>query len=569
MTKLQRSLGALTILILYFLLQFWPVSRAFNLRGLDIFRASYSPHPDIVILAIDNKSLTEIGRWPWSREVHARLFNELKHYDPALVGVDVVFAEQESTEKDALLAQAIGKLDKTVILASEAVFTRESSSPRSITLPLDELREVKNIGLGHVNIDVQSDGISRIFPHFIKIGKDESTPFSFAIAKFLNAALPKNQKLVNFAGPAGAFSTFSYTDVLNGRVPKQAMAGKVILVGATASDLHDTVLTPTKSPVMAGVEWHANVIDNIALDRAINVSNRLIEFGLGIVVFLLLGLAMAKLSNKFVNTSFLVAAIGLPIISFAFWRSGHALPFVLNTALVGFLFVVNTAYHWYIAEAEKRKLRQSFAHYFSPQVLETIVRDPESLKLGGQRREVSILFSDIRSFTTITESLPPQRLTTLLQEYFDEMTQEVFATDGVVDKFIGDAILAFWGAPIDQPDHADRAVKTAIGMINRLKKLQKKWQKENYPFVDIGVGINTGTVTVGNMGSTERFDYTVIGDDVNAASRLEGLNKEYKTNIIISQSTKSKLTKDIKSKPLGNVIVKGKTKKIKIYQVIA
>lgn len=216
---------------------------------------------------------------------------------------------------------------------------------------------------------------------------------------------------------------------------------------------------------------------------------------------------------------------------------------------------------------EKRKIRQSFQYYFSPAVMEEILKNPESLGLGGRRKEVTVLFSDIRDFTTITEQLPPDKLTGLLQEYFTEMSEEIFATDGVLDKFIGDAIMAFWGAPIDQPDHADRAVKASVNMIKKLKKLQKEWLAEGFPLVNAGIGVNTGVVTVGNMGSTQRFDYTLIGDEVNAAARLEGLNKDYKTNIIISEATKNKLRITVKTKSLGEVLVKGKTKPIKIYSV--
>ncbi len=231
------------------------------------------------------------------------------------------------------------------------------------------------------------------------------------------------------------------------------------------------------------------------------------------------------------------------------------------------LFIFGFRY-WSKKESEKREIRETFQHYFSPQVMEAILKDPEKLKLGGERREVTILFSDIRSFTSMTESLPPQVLTRLLHEYFSEMTEEVLATDGIVDKYIGDAIMAFWGAPIPQPDQANRAVTTALNMIRRLKTLQEKWKKEGYPELDIGIGINLGVATVGNFGSTKRFDYTVIGDAVNAASRIEGLNKQYKSNIIISESTKRQLTLKLETEDLGEVPVKGKEKPIRIFRVL-
>lgn len=232
--------------------------------------------------------------------------------------------------------------------------------------------------------------------------------------------------------------------------------------------------------------------------------------------------------------------------------------------LVFFFFAM---WYWRKAGTERRSLREAFQNYFSPQIMEAILKDPAKLGLGGQRREVTILFADIRSFTALSERLPPQTLTRMLQDYFTEMTDEVIANEGIVDKYIGDAIMAFWGAPIDQHDQADRAVRTAINMMGRLKKLQEKWAQAGYPLFDIGIGINLGLATVGNFGSTKRFDYTLIGDAVNAASRLEGLNKRFNTRIIISDSTRRQLTIPVNVRDLGEVEISGRDARIRVYQV--
>jgi class 3 adenylate cyclase len=231
------------------------------------------------------------------------------------------------------------------------------------------------------------------------------------------------------------------------------------------------------------------------------------------------------------------------------------------------IFLLFAAWYWSQAEAEKRQIREAFQKYFSPRIMEAILADPSRLGLGGQRREVTILFSDIRSFTKVTEQLPPQQLTRLLQDYFTAMTDEVMATDGIVDKFIGDAIMAFWGAPIEQPDQADRAVQTAMNMITRLRTLKEKWAAEGYPVIDIGIGINLGVATVGNFGSTKRYDYTLLGDAVNAASRLEGLNKRFQSTVIISDSTKKQLTLNVKTHDLGSVTVDGREEPIRVHRV--
>lgn len=230
----------------------------------------------------------------------------------------------------------------------------------------------------------------------------------------------------------------------------------------------------------------------------------------------------------------------------------------------GLLWAVYFAYK-FLRRSDEAVMRDKFKNYFSPQIANGIVNN--TILLGGERREVSIFFSDIRSFTRLTENLPPQKLTEFMHEYFSEMTAEVEATGGVVDKFIGDAIMAFWGAPIDQLDKADRAVTTAINMIKKLKMLNEKWKKSGFPAVEIGIGINTGVVIVGNLGSRTRFDYTIIGDDVNVAARLERLNLDFKTSIIISESTKRNLSIPVKAESLGSVRVRGKNKPTKIYSV--
>lgn len=242
----------------------------------------------------------------------------------------------------------------------------------------------------------------------------------------------------------------------------------------------------------------------------------------------------------------------------------------LNIALslISFvIFVLIWIYSLRKSEAEKIKIKEAFRGYFSPHILETILKESVSLKPIGQPKEITVMFADIRNFTGIAEQLSAIQLTNLLQIFFTAMTEEVFATDGVVDKFIGDSIMAFWGAPIEQPDQADRAVTTAISMMGRLRKLQEQWTAIGYPFVSMGIGISTGITIVGNIGSEKRFDYTVIGDEVNVAARLEELNKEYNSNIIISNSTRKRLSISVKLEDLGDVSMRGITHPVRIYKV--
>ena len=527
-----------------------PIIQILDLKGLDLFWEAKNPHPNIIIVAIDNKSIQEIGRWPWTRIIYAEFLNLLKNNSIRTVAFDITFSEPENLLNDNLFAEVIKNSEFPIILSAEKDL-----------LPIEVLKNNPNVKLGNVNMDLAKDGNIRNFP------KDDS--FSSVISKSLNYPLLKNSGLwINYTGPAGTFATFSFSDILNQKINPELLENKIVLIGATASNLHDIVPVPLENNIMAGIELHANILDNILLNRPIKILPEFITRLLGIILGLLLLIYIMGTNTIKSTLATITIIILLPLASYILWQNNIALLYFGNVIIIFSTFAVFSVARWYKAELEKRRLRERVQNYFSPNVMEAIIRDPSYLKLGGQRKEVSILFSDIRSFTTITEKTDPETLSRVLNMYFTEMTEEVFATDGVLDKFIGDAIMAFWGAPLDQPDHADRAIKAAIGMMKRLDKLQVKLKEKNLPFIDIGIGINTGMATVGNLGSEKRFDYTVIGDSVNLASRIEGLNKEYKSHIIISENTAAKLPKSTNLKPLGEVVVKGKTVPIKIFEII-
>jgi len=235
--------------------------------------------------------------------------------------------------------------------------------------------------------------------------------------------------------------------------------------------------------------------------------------------------------------------------------------------LIIFIYILITTWRFFTEEKEKRWLKKTFGQYLSPAVINEIMKSPDALALGGKRQEMTVLFSDIRGFTTISEASSPEEVVALLNEYLTKMTEIVFKYQGTLDKFIGDAVMAFWNAPVEQKDHPRRAVLCAIDMIEELKKLQVKWRAEGKPVLDIGIGVNTGDMVVGNMGSLERMDYTVIGDNVNLGSRLESLNKEFKTHIIISESTYNNVRDIVNARSLGSTKVKGKEKAVQIYGV--
>ncbi|MGH9142083.1 MAG: adenylate/guanylate cyclase domain-containing protein, partial [Vicinamibacterales bacterium] len=268
------------------------------------------------------------------------------------------------------------------------------------------------------------------------------------------------------------------------------------------------------------------------------------------------------------------AATGAVVAAFAFaatraFAAGYWLNLTQPTLAAALALFGGVGYQYFVEGREKRKMKRLFGQYVSKDVYEQLVANPSLARLGGQRREMTVLFSDIRGFTTVTERGQPEEIVGMLNEYFTRMVDLVFQHHGTVDKFVGDMVMALFGAPLDDPQHADHAVQAALDMITELAKLNARWKAEGrYAELDIGVGINTGPMIAGNIGSSAIMSYTVIGDAVNLGSRLESLNKQYGTRIIISESTRQRLSCEYRLRPLGDVLVKGKTEPVAIFEVL-
>jgi adenylate cyclase len=344
---------------------------------------------------------------------------------------------------------------------------------------------------------------------------------------------------------------------------------KVVFVGLTASGLLDMFQTPFGGGVMPGIQLHASVADsmlsNLFLAPAPGWSAILATFAGALFT----GLMSATLP-------FWMAAAGSGVL-IAGWTGASLAAFdrglwlvmaqpILATAVALF---AGTAYRYFVEDAEKRKVSRLFGRYVSRDVYKQLMANPGLAELGGGRREMSVLFSDLRGFTTITEKGHPEDLVQQLNEYFTRMVEIVFRNGGTVDKFVGDMVMALFGAPVDDVDHADDAVTTAVEMVRELGELNRRWAMEGRVQLDIGIGVNSGDMVAGNIGSSAIMSYTVIGDNVNLGARLESLNKEYRTRIIISEATRSRLAKSYEMRPLGGVVVKGKTRPVDIFEVIA
>ncbi len=376
--------------------------------------------------------------------------------------------------------------------------------------------------------------------------------------------------LINYRGPAYTFKYHSFVDVINGEVPKEEFKDKMVIVGANSVGIYDLRVTPFSS-VYPGVETHANIIDNI-LNRELLISPDWAK-GVDFLTILLFGLLVAIIIPKHKASKSapiiiltLASYVVLNYLIFVYARIVLNIVYPTFTIVTSSLFLYT--YRFATEEREKRMIKGAFSHYVNESVVNEMLKSPDKLQLGGEKKELTVLFSDIRGFTTISESLSPSELVQLLNEYLSEMTKIVFKHEGTLDKYMGDAIMAIYGAPLDITDHPLKACKTAVEMMRVLWKMQKEWERRGTPHVDIGIGINTGGMSVGNMGSNVRFDYTVMGDSVNLGSRLEGINKQYGTNIIVSEFTYAYIKDEMICRQLDRVRVKGKKEPVKIYQLL-
>ncbi len=619
------------------LISFTLIGALFFFKSFEIFQLKISnslygrdkPGNQIIIVRVDNPTInseTGLGDYKnWSRSYYAKVIENINKFEPKVIGVDFVFRRPKDTEGDKALADSLSKVKAPVIIYrnDEPEFNAQgyfSSNKSSILgLPLPELTGLSNIILSVSTAKADKDGVIRkIYPGIfdgIRNIYDESFAFAISRAYLANLAkadapplsdksylintlggnkieipLESGQMLIRFfSHPLGVFSqekqraTFnniSFLDAYNnqfGVFDPANFKDKIVLIGLTAATNEDLYFTPV-DPVqrMSGVEIQANAIQTILEQKFLrNMTTAevlillfLLSFG-SAFVFMFTRIRWSVLYLIVVPTAYALLA---PV---AFDRG---LIFDLVHPYLAMLLVFIAAYMYrYLTEfKEKLLLRGAFSKYVNPKLVEQIVEHPENLKLGGEKREVTVLFTDIAHFTTISEKLSPESLVALLNEYFEAMSEVIMANGGTVDKFEGDAIMAFFGAPLPQNDHAGLACKTALQMRAKLLQLMQKWKTdpplpggEAKPQIDFRCGLSSGEVIVGNVGSASKFNYTVMGDIVNLGSRLEGANKHYETNTILSQKTAEKVTTQFEMRVLDTIRVVGKKEPIKVYELIA
>jgi adenylate cyclase len=605
----------------------------------------------IVILDIDEKSLKEEGRWPWSRDRLGELMDKLfERHGVAVVGFDVVFAEKDESsglrvlqrlgqnqlrddaafhstlaqirpqlEYDQLFARKIA--NRNVVLGyymtstsnisgmlPEPTFPAGFFNGRPIRFStwngygsnLPELQQAA-AAAGHFTPVVDSDGVVRRVPMLAEYGGAYYESLSLAMVRSLLGNPPlmpgfaegRNDgygglewleldtpagalkipvddnvaTLVPYRGGQGSFRYLSIADVLHGRVAPELLKDKIVLIGTTAPGLLDMRATPV-AEVYPGVEVHANIIAGI-LDQ--NLKERPpYMLGAEVVWLLLIGIALSVLlpalspvKAMLASALMFAATAGLSLMA---WHYGNILmPMANSLMMIALIFALDMSYGYFVESRTKRQITGLFGQYVPGELVEEMAEHPESVSMEGDSREMTILFSDVRSFTTISEGLDPKELTQLMNEFLTPLSRVVYKHRGTIDKYMGDCIMAFWGAPLPDVGHARHAILAGIEMQATLKALQPHFKERGWPEIRIGVGINTGRVSVGNMGSEVRVAYTVMGDAVNLASRLEGITKQYGVGIVVGESTRN-VVADFVYRELDHVRVKGKDKPVAIYE---
>jgi adenylate cyclase len=449
---------------------------------------------------------------------------------------------------------------------------------------------------GYFNMVPDKDGFVRWMPLVFKCGNDIYAPFSIQsvwhyldqpqlmvqVANYGIQGIKMGERfiptaedgkmLINYLGPEQTFPYFSLTDIIQGNIRQGTFKEKVVMVGATAVAIYDTRNTPFSSlGEYPGLEIHATIINNVITNNFLKKPKWTTIFdALAILIIgLFTGVVVRRVGAiKGILFSSVFFILYIWISYWLFIYRGIWVNIIYPILALVLVYISLTVYRYLTEERERKKIKSAFTYYLSSDVINEILKNPEKLKLGGDRKEISILFSDVRDFTTIAEGLTPEELVHLLNEYFTVMTDVIFKYNGTLDKYIGDAIMAIFGAPLDFPDHPSKACHAALEMMAELERLNRKWIDEGKKSLDIRIGITTGPMMVGNMGSEQRFDYTAMGDSVNLGSRLEGANKNYNTNIIISEFTFERVKNDFACMELDSVRVKGKKRPVKIYSLV-
>lgn len=570
---LEAAIAALALVALWLVAQ-TPQWRQLEFKTFDLYtalgaRGSAAP---IVIVAIDEPSFRELGlQWPFPRHVHADLIDRVASDGARVIAFDVLFSEPTDTENDQRLATAIGRASNVVLAKTREVSETTASREWSVVEPLPSLRAA-GARVGDVGVDPDADYVVRLVP-----GPADSFPrviVRAAQGMSGQATEESGTKLIRYASQ-GSFPTVHYYQALqSGLLPPGFFRNKIVLVGLdvrsspepSRSDLYNSPFLDVAGRLMPGVEIHANIAANLLDGRTLEPAPAIVDAALAVALALAVGVVgwrrgPARAATVLIGTSALalLASYGL------FTRSAIWLSPLLPIAAGTWIIIVDTAVGFLIQRRRALETKRAFAQYVPAEIVNRLIERPELLELGGEERELTLLFSDLANFTTFSEQLAPRTVVAILGQYFDLMSAVIYRHGGTVDKYIGDGIMAFWGAPLADEHHAERALRAAVEMQTVFAQVSNRLVAQRLPGMTMRIGIHTGNVVVGNVGSKSRFAYTAIGDAVNLASRLEGANKAYGTAILLSDATARQLGAGAKLRPVDWVIVKGRTDAVMVF----
>ena len=650
-------------------------------RSLDLrfaLRGAREADPRIVIVDIDQKTITQIGSFPLPRRTYSLLLHKLKDDGAAVVAFDELFSLPESSEALSMLQQLQPTAGDSAMRKQVEALRQQADVDTQFA---DALSDSGNVVLGHLflmgapgkatdskveeayynivwakafpqvlaansgkkavnvsqawvqaggsvadgmevnltkfaeaaasygffNIIPDSDGTLRRAVLVIRYKDDDYFP-SLAlqtlrqyegipdqkIAAYVSAdgmeridfgahqfhPHPDGTASINYVGPYNSYPHYSMVDVIKGDVPAATFRDKIVLVGAATLGMADTPITPFRKAGVTymGMEVHANTLDNLLHSNEPHRTflvrgfrEEMVDIGFIVLFGAVLGVWFGRCRPLTATVTFVLVLAGFSgflYLSFVHW--GRWYSFVVPATTLAISYVSASSFRVIFEEREKRRIRKTFSQYLSPSVIALIEKDPERyIRAGGEVQDLTVMFSDICGFTTISERLSPNDLVGLLNEYFDAMTRVLYRHEGTLDKYIGDAIMAFWGSPYPQKDHAYHACRCALEMVARLAELNQQWSKRGMESIQIGIGLNSGLVNVGNMGSEQRLSWTAMGDNVNLASRLEGMTRFYRIPIMISESTYQQVKGRFVTREVDKIRVKGKNHPVTIYELLA
>jgi adenylate cyclase len=602
---------------------------------------------EIVLVLIDDQSLAEIGRWPWSRSLMAELVARLEAAGARTVALDLLLAEPESSavptaalapllqggDAQARLPELIAQAEGDRRLAAEALragnvvlpilfepaqddapggeravppaFVQDAAfrvvqqhaaaanlaeppAGERVLAPIPELGRTA-AGLGHVNAPLDRSGAQRLEYPVIRHGADYYPSFSLEIARqhlsvdrdrtrlLLGQGVALGERFVptdesmrlpiNYDRP-GRFPVVSAAAVLRDEAPA-LFADRIVLIGGTAAGIGNAFVTPFSS-LMPEVERHATVVDSILREDFLvrREASVLLDLAVVIVAGVLLGWVTRRRGMLGASVTFLLVAAGLSTANvLAFIHLGLWLNLFLPLAALTLIYLVVLAYSYLVGKRQERMIRSAFEHYLSPDLVDLVCRDPALLRLGGERRELTVLFADIRDSTRLAQRLAPERFAALLNDALGAMTGVLLARGGMLDKFTGDGFLAIFGAPLPQEDHALRACHAALDMLQALEGVRARWAGDVAP-IEVGIGINSGPMLIGNMGSPQRLTYTVIGDEAHLGARLEAANKDFRTRILISEATFVQVQGKIAARELDLMRFRGLEQPVRVFELL-